>query len=238
MTRFLPWFGGLVMSAHFGAPLDCRSSNLPEEPPAPSTTPDPPAEVKQEVVQPHLLVEGERLYIAGLQTFAAQVLQRGMLFSVYDSRDERDRAVVQVFQRAVSNGSRVQVHLVCRALVRDSSDLENLSGLPVRVIPARGGVQVGQCLTQVIDINEDSVTLDVGKATGLKPNDEYMLLGEPLCAQGFVPLGLDTKGNGTCVLSETPGDLTGMVSTCKIVEDPKGGVAVNGYALFRARIEP
>ncbi|MEX1367865.1 MAG: hypothetical protein AB1Z98_32350 [Nannocystaceae bacterium] len=204
------------------------SSRPPEEPTRPA-----PADDRE----PHLVQLGQRWYITDLDPISTQIVSRSSLFAAVDPQQGRV-AVLKVLGRGTADSHRIEVVPVCRSFkVPQPSDLV---GLGVEPLSPTGDAQVDQCLVRVVDESspdnpQQFVVLDVGGGEQIKPGDEYALLGDPVCQDGFVPLGLDTARDGRCQIAPSDGPVKN-ISRCDIVKRPPGeGTLKNRYALFIPR---
>jgi hypothetical protein len=198
---------------------------------APAPVPQPPA-------APHLVQSNDRWYITDLDPISTQIVARSSLFAAIHP-DEGRVAVLKVLDRGLPGSRRIEVHPICRSLkVPQPSDL---LGLGVEPLSPTGDARVDQCLVRIVDesspTNPDQyVVLDVGGGEQIKPGDEYALLGDPVCQDGFVPLGLDTTRDGRCQIAP-PDGTANNISRCDITRRPAGpeGSLRNRYALFVPR---
>lgn len=218
----------LAVAASLSACTPTTSPRSPE--PAASPAPAPPRE-------PHLEQLGERWYITELDPISTQIVARSSLFAAVDPEEGRV-AVLKVLDRGLPGSRRIEVVPVCRSLKVPRPS--GLVGLGVEPLSPTGDARVDQCLVRVVDESdpddsEKYVMLDVGGGEQIKPGDEYVLLGDPVCQDGFVPLGLDTTRDGRCLIAPSNGPAKN-VSRCDILQEPPGGGTLkNRYALFVSR---
>lgn len=218
----------LTLAASLSACAPTASPRAPE--PAATTTPAPPHE-------PHLEQLGARWYITDLDPISTQIVARSSLFAAVHPK-EGLVAVLKVLDRGSRDSHRIEVVPVCRSLKVPSPAA--LVGLGVEPLSPTGDARVDQCLVRVVDESgpDDAnpfVILDVGGGEQIKPGDEYVLLGDPVCQDGFVPLGLDTARDGRCLIAPADGPAKN-ISRCDILQRPPGlGTLKNRYALFVSR---
>jgi len=182
--------------------------------------------------------------VTGLDPTAAQLTDRGKLFAIFrpipgarDARDEKPIAVFQALGPAPNGGSTVEVTRRCVAL---SERVE--AGLHAMPLSATGDPIVGQCMARVVDegrnaqSGEHYAVLNIGSGAGLKPGDEFALLGAPVLQAGFVPLGIDTARGGRCQISNDPSELTPVTARCIVVRELPGQPTLKqAYAVFSER---
>lgn len=221
----------LVLLALAASPSACTPTAMRGSPqPAASSSPASPRE-------PHLEQLGERWYITDLDPISTQIVARSSLFAAVHPEEGRV-AVLKVLDRSLPGSHRIEVVPVCRSLKMPSPSA--LIGLGVEPLSPTGDARVDQCLVRVVDESrpddsEPYVMLDVGGGEQIMPGDEYTLLGDPVCQDGFVPLGLDTTRDGRCQIAPPDGPAKN-ISRCNILKRPPGlGTLENRYALFVSR---
>lgn len=185
-------------------------------------------------VRVRLVRDGDGWFIAGLSADAAGIVEQGRIFAVMQpiaaTPSMRPVAVMTALGPVV--GRVVPVAPLC--IVPETALRE---GLAVEALSSATEIKVGGCLARVVESGrsehgEEYVVLNVGSGAGVSPGDQYSLLGRAVTSPGFVPLGLDSAGDGLC---QIPGDtlhLKVSTSRCAVVRPAGGfGTAVGSFAL-------
>lgn len=182
-----------------------------------------------------LVRDGDAWFVAGLGPNAASIVEQGRLFAatrpLTGATAARPVAVLTALGPAVGD----VVPVAPRCVVPEAALRE---GMDVVALSSGTEIKVGACLARVVEQGrsehgEAYVVLNVGSGVGVLPGDQFVLLGRAVTASGFVPLGLDSAGDGLCQVPEDPLHLKISTARCAIIRTP-GDAAnlVNTYVVW------
>lgn len=187
-----------------------------------------------------LVRDGEAWFVTGLSADAVSIVEQGRLFAairpVAGTASARPVAVLTALGPAL--GDVVPVAPQC---VVPEAGLR--AGMDVVALASGTEVKVGACLARVVDQGrsehgEAYVVLNVGVGMGVRPGDQFVLLGRAVAADGFVPLGLDSAGDGLCQVPADPMHLKVSTARCAIVHGTEGKASLAGAYVVRMREPP